>query len=54
MDRIHDTHHLYLRFRIDGIKAMSCGISRGKEVTKFAYKGNHGHVCLFYQNKMTI
>ena len=33
---------------------MSRGISRGKEVTKFASKGNHGHVCLFYRNKTVI
>ena len=47
-------HHLGLRFRSNGIKAMSRGISRGKEVRKFANTGNRGHVCLFYQNKMMI
>ena len=33
---IHDTHHLCTRFRIDGIKAMSRGISGGKQKIKFA------------------
>ena len=32
---IHDTRHLYTRFRIDGIKAMSSGISGGKQVMRF-------------------
>ena len=29
LDIIHYTHHLYMPVRIDGIKAMSCGISGG-------------------------
>ena len=33
---IHDTRHLCTRFRIDGIKAMSSGISGGKQVMRFA------------------
>ena len=42
IDLIHDTHHLCMRFRIDGIKAISRGISRGKQVLKFASKSNLG------------
>ena len=33
---IHDTRHLCTRFRFDGIKAMSTGISAGKQVMRFA------------------
>ena len=29
-DNIHNTHYLYMQFGIDGIKAMSRGISGGK------------------------
>ena len=29
LDNIHNAHHLYMPVRIDGIKAMSCGISGG-------------------------
>ena len=31
IDLIHDTRHLYTRLRIDAIKAMSRGISGGKQ-----------------------
>lgn len=34
----NDTHHLYLRFRIDGKKAISRGFSGGKQRIKFAKK----------------
>ena len=51
---IHDTRHLCRRSWIDGIKAMSRGISGGKQVIKFANTGNRGRVCLFYQNETTI
>ena len=55
IDVIHDTRHLCTRSRIDGIKAMSRGISDGKQVIKFANNtSNGGRVCLFYQNKTTI
>ena len=47
MDFIHDTRHLCTRFRADGVKAMSRGISGGKQVIKFANTSNHGRVCLF-------
>ena len=43
-----------MRFRIDGIKAMSGGISGGKQGFKLANMGNRGRVCLFYQKEMTI
>ena len=33
---IHVTRHLCTRFRTDGIKAMSSGISGGKQVMRFA------------------
>ena len=51
---IHDTRHLRTRFRVDGIKAMSRGISGGKQVKKFANRNNRGRVCLFCQNGTTI
>ena len=35
-DLIHNARHLCTRSRIDGIKAMSRGISGGKQVIKFA------------------
>ena len=41
-------------FRIDGIKALSGGISGGKQGIKLANTGNCGRVCLSYQNEMTI
>ena len=54
IDLIRDTRHLCTRSRIDWIKAMSRVISGGKQVVKFANTGNHGGVCLFYQNETTI
>ena len=51
IDLIHDTRHLYTRSKIDGIKAMSRGISEGKQVIKFANTSNRGRVCLFYQTR---
>ena len=51
MNLIHDTRHLYTRFRIDGIKAMLCSFSEGKQVITFANTSNCARVCLFYQNK---
>ena len=47
IDLIHDTRHLCTRSRIDGIKAMSRGISGGKQVIKFANTSNRGRVFLF-------
>ena len=54
IDLIHDTRHLCTPFRIDGIKAMSGGISGGKQKIKFANARNCGLLCLFSQNKTTI
>ena len=54
IDRIHDTHHICTCFRIDGIKAMSRGISGGKQKIKLANLRNRGRLCLFSQNKTTI
>ena len=51
IDLIHDTRHLCTRSRIEGIKAMSRGISEGKQVIKFANTSNRGRVCLFYQTR---
>ena len=51
MNLIHDTRHLYTRFRIDGIKAMLRSISGGKQVIKFDNTSNCSRVLLFYQNK---
>ena len=51
IDLIHDTRHLCTRSKIDGIKAMSRGISGGKQVIKFADTSNRGRVCLFYQTR---
>ena len=45
IDPIHDTRHLCTRFRIDGIKAMSRGISGGKQKIKFANARNRGRLC---------
>ena len=47
IELIHDTRHLCTRSKIDGIKAMSRGISGGKQVVKFANTSNRGRVCLF-------
>ena len=43
-----------MRFRIDGIKALSRGISGGKQVLKFANKSNLGWVCLPSQDNKVI
>ena len=51
---IHDTRHLRTRFRVDGIQAMSRGISGGKQVKKIANRINRRRVCLFCQNGTTI
>ena len=48
IDFIRDTRHLSTRFRIDGIKAMSRGISGGKQVIKLANTSNYGRACLFF------
>ena len=50
IDLIHGTRHLYTRFRTDGIKATSRGISAGKQATKFATTSNRRRVCLFSKN----
>ena len=50
IDPIHGTRHLYTRFRTDGIKAISRGISVGKQVTKFATTSNRRRVCSFSKN----
>ena len=47
IDLIDDTRHLFTRFRIDGRKAMSRGISGGKQKIKFANTRNRGRLCLF-------
>ena len=39
IDIIHDTRNFCTRLRIDEIKAMSRGISRGKQNIKFANGG---------------
>ena len=54
IDLIHDTCHLCTPFRIDGIKAISGGISGGEQKIKFANVRNCGLLCLFSQNKRTI
>ena len=40
IDLIQVTRHLCTRSRIDGMKAMSRGISGGKQVVKFADTSN--------------
>ena len=47
LDLIHYTRHLCTRARIDGIKAMSRGISGGKQKITFANARNRGRLCLF-------
>ena len=39
---------------VNGIEAMSRGISGGKQVIKCASTGNRGRVCLFSRNVRTI
>ena len=51
---IHDIGHFCARFRIDGVKAMSRGLSDGKQVIKFANTSNRGRVFLFSQMERTI
>ena len=53
IDLIHDARHLCSRSGIEGIKAMSRGISGSKQVIKFVNTSNRGRVCLFYQNETT-
>ena len=43
-----------MHFRIDGIKALSSGISGGKQVLKFASKSNLGWVCSSSQDNKAI
>ena len=47
IDLIHDTRQLCPRFRIDGTKIMSRGISGIKQAAKFANTRNRGRVGLF-------
>ena len=47
VDLIHNTCHLCLLSRTDGIKAMSHGFSGGKQVIKSANIRNHSQICLF-------
>jgi len=55
LDLIHDTRLLYTRFRIDGRKAKSRGVSGGKQVKKIVNcASRHGRVCLFSQNETKI
>ena len=54
IDLIHDTHNLRTRFRTDGIKAMSRGISGGKQKIKFTNTRNRGRLCLFSEDETTI
>ena len=44
---IHDTRQLCPRFRIDGTKIMSRGISGSKQAKKLANTRNRDRVCLF-------
>ena len=44
---IYDARYLCTRFRIDGIKALSLGISGGKEVLKFANTSNRSRLKQF-------
>ena len=46
IDLIHDTCNLCMCSKIDGIKAISRGISGGKQVVKFANTRNRDRVCL--------
>ena len=47
IDLIHNARHLCRRSRTDGIKAMSRGLSGGKQVKKLANGRNRGRVRLF-------
>ena len=46
IDLTHDTRHLCMRFRIDGIKAMLRGISGGSQNITFAYSSNRSRLYL--------
>ena len=50
IDRTHDTRHLWIRTRIDGIKAMSRCILGGQT----SDTSNRGRVILFYWKDTTI
>ena len=54
IDLIHVTCYLCKRFRVDRSKAMSRGISGGKQATKFANTSNRAGVCLFSPKETTI
>ena len=54
IDLIHVTCHLCKRLRVDRSKAMSRGISGGKQATKFANTSNRAGVCLFSPKETTI
>ena len=47
IDLIHNARHLCTRLRSDGIKAMSRGFSRGKQVINVPNTRNRSWVCLF-------
>ena len=49
-----DTRHLCARLRVDGITAMSRGISGGKQNLRNANMSKNGRVCLFSQNETMI
>ena len=51
---IHDTRQLCPRFRIDGTKIMSRGISRSKQAKKLANTRIRGRVLLFMQNDLLV
>ena len=55
IDLIHDTRHLYTRFKIDGRKGKSRGVSGCKQVKNIVNcTSRHGRVCLFSQNETKI
>ena len=54
IDLVHVTRNLCKRFRVDGSKAMSRGISAGKQVTKFANTSYRPRVCFFPPSETTI
>ena len=54
IDLIHNARQLRSRFRINGITAISRGISGGKQKKKLVNARNRGRLCVFSQNEEMI
>ena len=52
IDLIRDTHHLYRRFGINGIKAMPRSISARKQAIRFTNTTEQSRLSLFILSKL--